>query len=268
MAAMRGRGRIIATAIALSAMGISGAPPAWGEDAWFLAADAELLMAGAQALPRQAATPAPLERLRDIPTPECLTTLEGLDAAVDAGRAEKLSCLKAAFALRTSPGRELGGSPLRPEERAVMAKYVDYFAYLINKAMRTGDRPFLSKHGDYVAALIGALDRSPVFRGVVFRGADFPPAGARLADGAEFVDPAFVSTSRSRAIGEHYTKADGYLYAILSRSGRVLAYDRSTESLSVEDEVLFKPGTRFIILAVMPDPENRRTVVYAEEARP
>jgi len=224
--------------------------------------DAELAAVRVSA-PRPAASPQG-SRADDVGA--CRSTLDSLSAPGYAPREAALSCMKASFALHMSPGRVVGAENSTSEDRRVLEKYVDHFAYLINKALRTGDQNYLEKKAEYIRALGRALDRLPAFHGVVYRGSLFPPIiGAATVPGLIFVDPAFVSTSRSLDVADGYTGVDGYLYIILGSSGRVLGYDKSIDELSVEEEVLFKTGTRFEVLAVVAEPKESRTIVFMAE---
>ncbi|MEK7858681.1 MAG: hypothetical protein AAB320_06010 [Elusimicrobiota bacterium] len=193
-------------------------------------------------------------------TAACAPVLAAPDQAT---RQNQLACLKAALSARKAPGVARGEARLEPDERRALLAYIDSFAYLINKALRTGDKSYVDRHAADIRLLRRALDHLPAFEGVVFRGSDFPPAGG-LGAGA-FVDPAFVSTSLSFEIAEHYAGVGGYLYVILSRSGRLLSYDKSVAELAAEQEVLFKNGAAFQILEVLPQPKDRRTVVFLAE---
>ena len=196
----------------------------------------------------------------------CRPALDSLGATGVAPREAALACMKAAFALHMSPGQAVGAENSTNEDRRVLDIYVDHFAYLINKALRTGDKDYLEKKAEYIRTLGRALDRLPAFHGVVYRGSLFPPlVGAATVPGLIFVDPAFVSTSQSLDVADGYTGVDGYLYVILGSSGRVLGYGKSIDELSVEEEVLFKTGTRFEVLAVVAEPKERRTLVFMAE---
>lgn len=166
-----------------------------------------------------------------------------------------------------TPGYESPpGAPSAPVSRGDQRRidaYVDSRAYLLNGALRTGDRERVGRYGDEIRALNEALGRIPAYRGLVFRGSAHPPA-ASLNRGEVFTDPAFVSASRRVEIGEHYAGVKGYVSVIVSRSGRSLAYTKGTAELDSEAEVLFQTGTRFRILDAKPRADGV-TVVFLED---
>mgnify|MGYP001574027155 FL=1 len=159
----------------------------------------------------------------------------------------ELECLEAAWRAKSSIGEAQTSVSPSDADRRVVGHYVDYWAYLINKALRTSDKAYLDRNRSPLRRLDEALERFPAFRGVVFRGSLFPP-GPSLEAGAVFVDPAFVSTSRDFEIAEHYAGAVGFVSVIFTRTGRLLSYDKGTESLSVEKEVLLPRGRTFRVL--------------------
>lgn len=152
---------------------------------------------------------------------------------------------------------------LTGKEQAALDKYVDMYAYLVNAALRDGKD--VSKYRKYIRTLNRALGKLPAYSGVTFRGSSYPPvAKEKLAPGAVFTDPAFLSTSRNLEIADGYTGANGYLSVILSKTGRQMIYGNAIADLGVEMEVLFPTDTRFRVIAVTGRP-NGNTVVYLEE---
>jgi len=79
-----------------------------------------------------------------------------------------------------------------------------------------------------------------------------------------FADPAFLSTSRNLTVAEGYTGAAGYLSVVLSKTGRQISYNDSTDDLESEMEVLFPAGTKFRVISVADRPHGVKAV-YLEE---
>ncbi|MBI5622704.1 MAG: hypothetical protein HY924_02880 [Elusimicrobia bacterium] len=148
-------------------------------------------------------------------------------------------------------------------ERRIVAHYVDVWAYLINGALRRGDTRYIADNRGLLSRLDKALGAFPVFRGIVFRGSSYPPAPS-LEPGSVFQDPAYVSTSLDWSIADHYSGANGYVTVIFTQSGRLLSYDRSTEELSAEKEVLIPRGRSFQVIKTI-RAEGGPTVVLLVE---
>lgn len=165
----------------------------------------------------------------------------------ESGDPGALERLERAWRTKTSEGEASATASPSESDRRMVGHYVDVWAYLINKALRTGDREYLARNRTPLARLDLALERFPVFEGVVFRGSSHPPS-VSLEPGAVLQDPAFVSTSRDFWIAEHYAGAAGYISVILTRSGRLLSYDKKTESLSEEREVLIPRSRSFRVI--------------------
>jgi hypothetical protein len=147
---------------------------------------------------------------------------------------------------------------------ASVTNYVDHWAYLINSALRTGDTAYTEKNSAKLNRLDKDLQKFPVYRGVVFRGSEFPPNQA-LDIGIVFTDKAFVSTSLDVDIAKGYVGVPGYLSVIVSNSGRLLSYGKSTQSLSVEKEVLFPRNRMFKIVHTYKSEDHKLTTVFMVE---
>ncbi len=149
-------------------------------------------------------------------------------------------------------------------DKAIVSDYVDVWAYLINKALRTGDSAYIRDNTPKLNRLEQSLLKFPIYRGVVFRGSEFPPV-KNFEKGTIFKDPAFISTSMDISIAEHYAGVNGYITVILSRSGRILSYDKATEELSGEMEVLFPRDKVFKIFAIQKYKSTPVTLVFLVE---
>lgn len=126
----------------------------------------------------------------------------------------------------------------------------------LNQALRSNT--FTEQVEERVNAVIQATTKLPTFQGLVYRGTDHLPLGTDLQVGHEFQDPGFLSTSRDR--GRAFQGQ--YLFHIQSLHG----YDIMDHSLyQNEEEVLFLPGTRFVVTSVETDVWDNRTVVEMEE---
>lgn len=149
-------------------------------------------------------------------------------------------------------------------DNAIIANYIDHWAYLINQALRIENLAYIKTNQEKVNRLDQALLKYPIYRGIVFRGSTFPPA-KKLETGMTFKDSAFVSTSLDFSVAEGYAGATGFISVILSKSGRTLSYDKSTDELSAEMEVLLPRGLSFKVFAIEKYKDTGHTLVYLVE---
>lgn len=143
--------------------------------------------------------------------------------------------------------------PLSPSQQFALVDYTGEGYSKINNALRKGR--LTAAQGAYVEALNSALDSLPLMRGTVYRGASLNTAALELFKkkvGGEIVESAYTSTSKhlDRAANpvSDEAKAPNVLFQIKSRTGRYIGAEYS--QMDEEDEVLFKPATRFKILSV------------------
>ena len=132
---------------------------------------------------------------------------------------------------------------LSEAEQAAIRDYTDKGYERMNHQLR--DHELTAPMARKVATLIAALDRLPPFRGDVYRGTTIPDPRVLekyRAVGSEVVEDAFVSSSRSALkmyIGNVF-------FLIESKQGRDISRWSANPE---EEEVLFRPGTRFKVLA-------------------
>jgi ADP-ribosyltransferase exoenzyme len=112
----------------------------------------------------------------------------------------------------------------------------------LNESLRNNE--FTPPEQDRVVAIIKAMSKISKFKGkLLYRGTDLP-GGTRLQKGDEFQDLAFLSTSRTRK--RAFDKP--YLFIIHKCHTGVDIMKHSVKRS--EQEVLFPPGTRFLITSV------------------
>jgi hypothetical protein len=132
----------------------------------------------------------------------------------------------------------------------------------INGSLRKNE--FTESAQDRVVAVVRALDKMPKHqKGKVYRGTYLPTDDTRFVVGGEFQDSAFLSTSKSRE--QAFDKP--YLF-IIHKSWTGVDIMKQTV-LRREQEVLFPPGTRFLITSVKTemgkDNSGWKTIVEMEE---
>jgi hypothetical protein len=116
----------------------------------------------------------------------------------------------------------------------------------INNFLRFGKVTMLTAVtlDEYIHVLVGALKALPRFSGETFRRTSLPPIlRERLHRSPEFADRAFLSSSKSP---EMLFRGSDFLI-LESRSGRDVS---SLSAVPGEDEVVFLPGTRFLVTSV------------------
>jgi hypothetical protein len=132
----------------------------------------------------------------------------------------------------------------------------------INGSLRQNE--FTESAQDRVVAVVRALAKMPKHqKGKVYRGTDMPSDDTRFVVGGEFQDSAFLSTSKTRK--RAFDKP--YLFIIHKSSTGVDIMKQSVKRS--EQEVLFPPGTRFLITSVKTemgeDNSGWKTIVEMEE---
>jgi hypothetical protein len=123
--------------------------------------------------------------------------------------------------------------------------------------------------------LVKTLDRLPSYNGYVFRSiADLGPLrdqfNATMKEGNIFVDPAFVSTSRTLdGVATTGWGNDSALLVIRSRTGRSIEKASSPGPWGAEEaEVLFKPGTSFRVEMVVTIGDDVPLILLTEVQEP
>jgi hypothetical protein len=133
----------------------------------------------------------------------------------------------------------------------------------INGSLRQNE--FTESAQGRVVAVVRALAKMPKHqKGKVYRGTDMPSDDTRFVVGGEFQDSAFLSTSKTRK--RAFDKP--YLFIIHKSYTGVDIMKQSVKRS--EQEVLFPPGTRFLITSVKTergDEDNSgwKTIVEMEE---
>jgi NAD:arginine ADP-ribosyltransferase len=130
----------------------------------------------------------------------------------------------------------------------------------MNESLRNNTFPTPPEQ-DGVVAVIEAMSKLAKFKGkLLYRGTDLP-GGTLLRKGDEFQDLAFLSTSRTRK--RAFDKP--YLFIIQKCRTGVDIMKHSVKRS--EQEVLFPPGTRFLITSVEPVLKDNqwKTIVEMDE---
>ena len=139
---------------------------------------------------------------------------------------------------------------------------------LINLAYRNPTDPHLFRHWidlerlfERSQTLESTLKKLPNYEGVVFRLTEIEDEkilASLLSKGSVFSDKGFLSTSRSHKIKDFFSYGseleDEVFMVIRSRTGKSI--ENISNILGYEKEVIFKPGTRFIVEAVQKRPDG------------
>ena len=131
------------------------------------------------------------------------------------------------------------------EARAI-ACYTNDDYMVINREHREGD---LSPETLKSTALIkAALDKLPSFEGTVYRGFEQSIKGLYdLSVGKVFCDPAFFSTSEKENVADDFGSKFHFFVIKCKKAGKSI---RKYSCHRKEEEVLFPPGTKFLITKV------------------
>jgi ADP-ribosyltransferase exoenzyme len=134
----------------------------------------------------------------------------------------------------------------------------------LNESLRNNE--FTPPEQDRVVAVIKAMSKLSKSKGkLLYRGTDLPvPGGTLLQKGDEFQDRAFLSTSRTRK--RAFDKP--YLFIIQKCLTGVDIMKHSVKRS--EQEVVFPPGTRFLITSVETVLKDNqwKTIVEMDEISP
>ncbi len=132
---------------------------------------------------------------------------------------------------------------------------INGFAYL-NPVLRSGDLDSIDSIRPYVYTLNSALEKLPKFRGMAYRGTNLPESA--LADyvvGKVITYQSYTSASKGTGFGGRH------LFEIMSLDGR---YVGAYSHREIEEEVIFKPGSKFIVKRIETLPSGQ-TLFSLEE---
>ncbi len=150
---------------------------------------------------------------------------------------------------------------LSSDDLRAIADYTGLGSEDLNYALRSGalDASQIAR----VDALNSALEKLPAYDGPVFRGSDLPSAVlAQYQPGEVIVEDAFLSTTTDSAVARSPEFEGNVEFEIRSSTGRDIS---SFSMIPHEQEVLFRAGTRFYILAKIVDPLTGKTIIQMIE---
>ena len=139
---------------------------------------------------------------------------------------------------------------------------------IAGRSLMKREEEFFLTHGFTKSpTLESALRKLPNYEGVVFRSKkirDEKFLASLLREGNIVSDKGFLSTSRSHQIERAFPSQseNGVFMVIRSRTGK--SVEKIEESYRFEEEVIFRPGTRFIVEAVQKRPDGSH-IVYLDE---
>jgi ADP-ribosyltransferase exoenzyme len=141
-------------------------------------------------------------------------------------------------------------SVLDKSDQIAMRDYTGSNFEKINGQLRMGKTTVAMKKR--IAAIQTAMDKLQIFKGIVYRGVPSLPEVVRagLVVDAVYCDQAFLSTSREEKQALEFCKDSktALLFEIVSKTG----VDIQADSMFTDEaEVLFRPGTRFLIKCVV-----------------
>ena len=112
---------------------------------------------------------------------------------------------------------------------------------------------------EHIKFINEALNKLPNHEGVVFRGSKVEPVQlAKYKVGQIITEKGFTSTSTKLAVAQAFS--GNVFYTIVSKTGKAI---KDFSEFSAEDEVLFRSGTKFKVLAV--ENKNGKTFVKMME---
>lgn len=143
-------------------------------------------------------------------------------------------------------------------ELAAIVLYTQTFYIEMNGALRNRDKTAMNEYGNGIRLADKALSKMPVHQGWVRRGVEMMPADvvAKYVPGVVVTEEAFTSSSRA---DEKAFKGE-VQFKILSKSGRDV---QKLSRVEAEQEVLFRPGTKFVVVDKVR--EGDQTIITMEE---
>lgn len=134
---------------------------------------------------------------------------------------------------------------------------------IVNRALRGDDPAALGEAAPLIRATASALNQLPAYQGRVYRVTDLPPdVASSLVPGATYSDPGFLSTSTNNPL-DRGRGGDPFVFVI---DATTHGHDISGLSgFPGEAEVLFTPGTPFVVQSRSIDPRTGQTVIHLAE---
>jgi len=124
----------------------------------------------------------------------------------------------------------------------------DNFYVQLNEKLRERDSQTVRALRPYLYYLFQALDKLPKMEGVVLRGipaSSLATVQAKYTQGKEIVWSAFTSTTVNPRTAKVFAGGSGgIIFRVTVLEGRVI---KAYSAIQVEDEVLLKPNTKFIV---------------------
>jgi hypothetical protein len=151
--------------------------------------------------------------------------------------------------------------PLHSDDLSALADYTGPGHRELNDALRS-NAVDASQHAR-IEAIKSALQKLPPYAGPVIRGTDLPAEViARYRPGEVITEDAFLSTTTNPGVARSPAFAGNVEFRILSNTGRDIS---SFSVFPGEQEVLFPPGTNFVVVSKTVDPVTGRTVIRMME---
>lgn len=146
------------------------------------------------------------------------------------------------------------------DELAAIVLYTQTYFVEMNSALRNRDKESMKDFGNGIKLADKGLAKMPVHEGWVHRGVESLPAEvlAKYVPGVVVTEEAFTSTSQQ----EDAAFAGKVKFNILSKTGRDV---RQLSRVEAEKEVLFRPGTKFIVVDKVRDGDS--TIITMEEVQ-
>jgi hypothetical protein len=145
-----------------------------------------------------------------------------------------------------------------PDELAAIVLYTQTYYNEMNGALRGRDKTAMQDYGSSIKLADQALSKMPTHQGWVHRGTKDLPAEvlAKYVPGVVVTEEAFTSTSAATDAAF----AGEVQFKILSKTGRDV---QKLSRVEAEKEVLFRPGTKFVVVDKVRDGDT--TVITMEE---
>ncbi len=147
--------------------------------------------------------------------------------------------------------------PLQPNDLSALSDYTGSGYRELNDALRSSAVD--ASQQARIEAIERALQQLPPYDGPVVRGTNLPAEVlAQYRPGEYIIEKGFMSTTMNPVVAQSPAFAGNVEFRVLSSTGR----DISAVSLfPSEREVLFPPGTRFLVLDKKVDPVTGRTII-------
>jgi hypothetical protein len=146
---------------------------------------------------------------------------------------------------------------LTSDDLSALADYTGLGHEDLNEALRSNALD--ASQYDRIEAINNALGKLPPYEGPAVRGTNLPSEVlAQYQPGEYIIEKGFMSTTTNPLVAQSPAFGGNVEFRVLSSTGRDIS---AVSQFPAEQEVLFRSGTRFLIVSKTVDPVTGRTII-------